>query len=720
MTCSTRNFHPLTIGYFTLLVWAVAVEGRAAESAEINQSAPPGVTSRSLVLTNAEQVHRLTRKEAAARQPVVIRGVITCALPAFGAAVIQDRTAGIYINRWNPSLGEPPRVGELVEVDGVTDPGQFAPRVDAVRISRFGTGELPPPVHPYWDQLINGSLDTEFVEMEGMVTTVRADGITLLTHGGKINVLVYGANGATNGVALKPYEDALVRLRGCLFASWDEATHEVNVSEIRMYAPSVTVVEPAPADAFAVTPKHVTDLLQFDPQASALRQVNVSGQIVAEREGEYYAMDGTNGFRFIPKKPVSLANGDRVEVVGFPSLTGPSPVLQEALAQKTGAASLPDARPLDAGGLFRAENDAIRVRVQAVLLNLSRNQRTLELQSGLQRFVARLNSDGRASAPQPVSPGASELKEIDLPLGSRLALTGVYAGNGGNRTTGTEVANFELLLNSTADIQVLARPPFWTLPRLLVLVGALLGGLGLALVWIRLLHHRVQQRTAQLQKEVHDRERAEHQRALAQERARIARDLHDDLGSSLTEISMLATAGPGLKLPADEATERMETIAGKSRTLVYALDEIVWAVDPERDTLASVARYLASYAEEFLASLKVTCRVQIPNSFPEQVISGEVRHHLFLAVKEALNNAVRHGGASEIGFRVRVLEDRLWIAIADNGSGFDTSGRSNGHGLLNLRNRLEHLHGQCELESAPGAGTIVSLQVPLPISNNLP
>jgi signal transduction histidine kinase len=238
------------------------------------------------------------------------------------------------------------------------------------------------------------------------------------------------------------------------------------------------------------------------------------------------------------------------------------------------------------------------------------------------------------------------------------------------------------------------------------------------LVWIRLLRHQVQQRTAQLRQEVHDREKAEQQRALAQERARIARDLHDDLGSSLTEISMLATPSPGRKLPADEATERMETIAGKSRTLVYALDEIVWAVDPQRDTLASVARYLASYAEEYLAELNIVCRVQIPNSFPDQVVSGEVRHHLFLAVKEALNNAVRHGGASEIGFRVRVLKDRLWILINDNGSGFDTFGRSNGNGLLNLRSRLEHLHGRCELESSPGAGTTVSLQLPLPVPSN--
>jgi signal transduction histidine kinase len=112
----------------------------------------------------------------------------------------------------------------------------------------------------------------------------------------------------------------------------------------------------------------------------------------------------------------------------------------------------------------------------------------------------------------------------------------------------------------------------------------------------------------------------------------------------------------------------------------------------------------------------MTCRVQIPNSFPEQVIPGEVRHHLFLAVKEALNNGVRHGGATEIEFRVRVFDERVQISISDNGNGFDLSGRSNGHGLLNLRNRLENVRGRCEITSSPGAGTIVSLQLPLPVN----
>jgi signal transduction histidine kinase len=704
--CRSFKPCPLILVLSLFLARVAGSEARAAEVANTTSATPQ--TNQLPTLTSAEQIHRLSRQEAATSRHVLIRGVITCTLLPFGAAVVQDGRAGIYINNVNASSGDLPQVGDLVEVEGTTDQGDFAPRVQASRIKRLGAGEMPAPVHPYWDQLINGSLDTEFVELEGIVTSVLTNGVVLRTHDGKINVRVYDTNEGTNGVSLKNSENALVRMRGCLFASWNGVTHEVKVNEIWMYNPSVSITEPAPADLFADALKSVPDLLMFDPRASALRRVKVSGQVMHQRQGEYFAMDGVMGFRFIPGKPVDFAAGDLVEVVGFPSLTGPSPVLEEAIARKVGVAPLRDPRPLNPEELFKAENDAVRVKVEAVVLNASQDRRTLELQAGLHRFVARFDE------PKLESGSAS----VNFPIGSRLQLTGVYAGNGGNRPASDDVASFELLLNSAADVQMLALPPFWTLRRTLVLVGVLLGVLALSLVWIRLLRHEVQQRTVQLQNEVHNREQAERQHALAQERARIARDLHDDLGSSLTEISMLATISPNRRLPVEQAAERMESIAGKSRTLVKALDEIVWVVDPARDTLASMVRYLASYAEEYLTAMDVACRVQIPNSFADQSVSGRVRHHLLLAVKEALNNAVRHGRGTEVTFRVRVEDDRLCILIADNGSGFDLSAPSRGHGLSNLRERLEQLHGRCELESSPGKGTRVSLQVPFSAFSN--
>jgi signal transduction histidine kinase len=602
------------------------------------------------------------------------------------------------VDKVEPIGGELPHIGELLEIEGLTDPGSFAPCVLARKTTRLGEGTLPQPVRPTWDQLINGSLDTQYVEIQGIVTSARDGLMTLLTHGGKINIVLPG----TLLDALKQYVDSLVRVRGCLFASWDAASHQVRVGEVRMFSPAFVIDEPAPEDVFALPLKRIPELLLFDVQASVLRRVKVSGQVLHEDGSEYFMAEGLNGLRFVLKEPAVLAVGDLVEVVGFPSLTGPSPVLREASARKRSVAALPEAKRLAAEELFQAKYDALRVKIEAVVLSLSADRQTLEAQAGLRRFEARLNA------------GNAVMKQV--PVGSRVELTGVYAGRGGNRTTGAENDSFELLLNTPADVRVLALPPFWSLRRLLILVGTLIAVLAVAMVWIRLLHRTVQERTAQLQKEIREREHAENQRVRAQERTRIARDLHDDLGSSLTEITMLATPAPGVDLPAEEAFERLDSIAGKSRTIVHALDEIVWAVDPQRDTLASVARYLASYVEEYLARLNVACRVQIPNSFPEYMVPGEVRHHLFLAVKEAINNGVRHGAATEIEFRARLLDNRMEIMITDNGSGFDLSGRSNGDGLFNLRKRLENVNGRCEINSSPGAGTTVSLQLPLTVS----
>ncbi|MGH8022498.1 MAG: hypothetical protein ACRED1_02870, partial [Limisphaerales bacterium] len=109
---------------------------QAAETADA-RLAPTKATVSALVLTNAEQVHRLPRERAATRLPVLIRGVVTCALPGFRAAVVQDGDAGIYIDHWPSSIGAP-KVGEWVQVEGITDPGEFAPRVDASKIQLLG------------------------------------------------------------------------------------------------------------------------------------------------------------------------------------------------------------------------------------------------------------------------------------------------------------------------------------------------------------------------------------------------------------------------------------------------------------------------------------------------------------------------------------------------------------------------------------------------------
>jgi signal transduction histidine kinase len=371
------------------------------------------------------------------------------------------------------------------------------------------------------------------------------------------------------------------------------------------------------------------------------------------------------------------------------------------VARKTGSAGLPSAKLLAPENLLRNENDSTLVRVDGLLVNLINNgtEQVLEMQAGVRRFVAR------------VSGGGQFLKSI--PFGSRLELTGVYAGQGGNLEIGGDVDSFELLLNSPADIRVLARPAWWTFGRLLALMAALACVLFLALIWISLLHRQVEQRTTQLKQEIHERESAEHRRDLEEERARIARDLHDDLGSSLTEISMLAETGRDQPPAAEDSRNRFDRILGRAHTLVRTLDEIVWAVDPRKDTLPALVHYLAGFAEEYVSAAGLACMVGTPEAIPEESFTAKERHQLFLAVKEALHNSVRHSHANKIIFYIGIAENKLNITITDDGCGFNPSLTAEGNGLTNLHERLVSLRGRCEINSSPEAGTTVSLSLPL-------
>ncbi len=651
------------------------------------------------VLTSAGTIKQLKREEARKGYQVKLRGVITCVQPEFKSFVIQDSTMGVFVRNWPATDASPPKVGDYCEVEGNTVES-FAPDVRSRKMVRLGKGMLPTPVHATWDQLMAGSLDTQYVEVQGIVNHVQRNRISLFTRGGSIWVDLFGLE----SVDLRVYEHALVTLRGCLYASHEpegEGAFKVKVGEIKIHGAMISVDEPAPTDMFAVPVKHAKDLLHFDSRAGAFQRIKVIGQIVHERRGEYYLMDEKNGLKFTLERDCGLKVGDLAEVVGFPNLSGPSPVLQQCLARAIGRQPLPPSSPLEPGKLISPDHDSTVVHVEGLLVGLSqqKNETILELQAGVHTFAARLESRN------PSSP-------LSVPIGARLQLTGVYHGIGGNRAEGRALDSFELLLRSPTSIVILARPPWWTLERLLIALGSLMTILVLVLIWTSLLSRKVTQRTAQLEQEIRERERAEHQHSLEEERSRIARDLHDDLGSSLTEISMLAETGRDCP-DSQEPGVRFDRILSRANSLVRALDEIVWAVDPRKDTVAALVHYLAGFAEDYLQTVGLTCRVEIPAVIPARPVAARARHHLFLGVKEALNNAVRHSHAREILFHIELDESNLYIVITDDGCGFDLEIPSDGNGLTNLSERLNRLDGRCEISSRPGTGTIVRLICPL-------
>ena len=216
--------------------------------------------------------------------------------------------------------------------------------------------------------------------------------------------------------------------------------------------------------------------------------------------------------------------------------------------------------------------------------------------------------------------------------------------------------------------------------------------------------------------------RGRQRRALAQlelrhardtERARIARDLHDDLGAALAEINFLASAGAGTPPTLATAGQRFTAIFGKARDVIASLDGIVWAVDPQKDNLLSLGAYLRGYVEDFLSSARLACRIETPSELPDLPLTPEMRHALLLAVKEVLHNIVRHAQATEVHFRIAAESGRVEISLSDNGRGFDEATVVSGNGLRNLRNRLSAIGGLCEILSQPGKGTTVRLLLPL-------
>ena len=200
----------------------------------------------------------------------------------------------------------------------------------------------------------------------------------------------------------------------------------------------------------------------------------------------------------------------------------------------------------------------------------------------------------------------------------------------------------------------------------------------------------------------------EQARAVEQERMRIARDIHDDLGARLTQMAFLSEIAAGEIGKNSQSGERLEQIASGSRQAIRSLEEIIWAVNPRKDSLSDFFDFLSHYANEFFRSTEIRCRQDVPLIIPQIPLSAEIRHHLFLASKEALNNISKHAKATEVWLRIKLDDAQLEMVIEDNGQGFhQANNQTSGNGLTNLQSRLSGIGGACHLTSTPGGGTSV-------------
>jgi len=207
----------------------------------------------------------------------------------------------------------------------------------------------------------------------------------------------------------------------------------------------------------------------------------------------------------------------------------------------------------------------------------------------------------------------------------------------------------------------------------------------------------------------------EAQAALQKERARIAKDIHDDLGANLTQIAFLGELAQQDRAEPEKAAERVGTISTTARQAIKSLDEIVWAVNPRNDTLAHLLDYAGQFAVDFLRVAGIRCRLDFPEEIPTRELSTDLRHNLFLVVKESLHNIFKHAQATEVWLRAVADEQGLKVFIEDNGRGFaNTPNDALSDGLRNMRQRMTDIGGDLQVESQPGTGTKIILTLAWP------
>jgi ligand-binding sensor domain-containing protein/two-component sensor histidine kinase len=273
----------------------------------------------------------------------------------------------------------------------------------------------------------------------------------------------------------------------------------------------------------------------------------------------------------------------------------------------------------------------------------------------------------------------------------------------GNYRFHVYAANEDGVWNETgASLQITVQPWFWQTNWFRV--AAIIFLLGIIIATVRYVTTQKLKR----EKQLHDQQ--EH------ERARIARDLHDQLGANLTQVALLGEMAEADKNLPGEIELHAQQISHTARETTRSLDEIVWAVNPSNDTLEGLANYACKYAQEYLALAGIRYRADVPTQLPATDIPPDVRHNVFLAFKEAVNNVVKHAHASEAWIRLRLAPEKFILEIEDNGRGLgdvDSKAAQMRNGLRNMKKRMEDIRGEFSIAPGANGGTIVRLTVPI-------
>lgn len=664
-----------------------------------------GITIVATVVTNdlssAETPHA-----AAPTVPVVqgfysTRGVVTFNDQVWGRDYIfvQENNAPAFVRLENESFRHQFSVGKLVDLGGAFDASQSLPIISPLVVTDLGVHAMPTPILLLPGASTQGLRDGQWCELEGVVQAVNPDG-TLTVVGTDGHVYLWIGQTATNSLAR--YVDAKLRVRGVMMLKLLDKP--VLLSPGRN---SVEVQRESPADAFGLPLQRVTDLLAQSP-AAATHRVHVTGAVTYRNGQTFFLQDASGGIRVRTDEPPAANVGEPVEVVAFPAQDGFARLLTRAQVRRAQVTEPVQPKELDLTDALSARQNGNLVWVDATLLTQKTNggQLILELQKQQRIFAATL---------------VMELGQLPmLKPGSLLRVTGVCDDDTSVTSVADEkslrnqsLAALHLLLRTPVDVTVLRGPPWWTWQRTALLVGALVLVLVVALLWVHLLRRRLErQQSAQLafSRQILKR--------LEDERRRIAVNLHDSLGQILLLIKNHALLA--LQPTPDEqgARQRLNEISTATSLAIEEVREITHGLRPYQLDRLGLTQAIRTSVQQAAVNntISFACRVEDVDGLFDQ----DTEIHVYRIVQEAVTNVVKHAAATEATVVVKHRPEAVSLSIRDNGRGFEAAQLAAqphelGYGLTGIGERARILGAGLVIDSRPGGGTSLTVEIPLPM-----
>jgi signal transduction histidine kinase len=655
-------------------------------------------------ITNTAAVQALTAAEAAEARPVRLRVVVVSdSYPPQRSLIVADESGGLYVLATNNILAAFKRE-DLVELSGVTDPGQFAPILSVTNATKVGTAPLPAPRSATYQELVSGGLDAQWIELSGVVQVTLSvppgsgfRRIILSVDGNPVHVRM--SDGTDPGLE----EDAEVRVRGLCFYQFNQKRQMLTpVVQVPPGIP-VTIVKPAPAEPFSAPVRPVASLLLFSPREAVGHRLHVRGVVVHSQPGSYaWIRDDSAGLRFETQSPEPLRPGDLIDVLGFPKYGVATPALEAAVFRKLGSTNPPAPIALtNPTNAFDRGGELVSLEAQLADLTLTGDALALSLEAGGMAFSAVLKS----FAPGKTAPAWQS--------GSRVRVAGICSVKYDENRPLMGIwhpESFQLLLRSPADLTILRPPPWWTPRHVIYGLGAALG-VTLAITGVITLLARRRLREQELHRAMAEAEFA----AILSERNRVAREIHDTLAQGLVATSVqLRLAKKSINGATDALTRHLDSAQEMVRGSLEEARSTIWNMRSQVLETGDLPRALANILKQMADGSELRTEFNVTGR--ARRLAPVIENNVLRLGQEAITNATKHAQARNLRVSLEFGEREFCLAVRDDGRGFDTANASNGgggFGLVGMRERATELKGALDVRSRPGEGTEVLLRVPL-------